>query len=191
LCYRLPINRLLSARHAGVLAPRAPAGQGTGGDQPVLAGNTYVFCAFCVFVIDSPLGGEDVTVINADILAQARELARDLRRQGREGDAGVVDALLRAAGEAGDAPRYLTTGEIGHRLGVSRQTVVNWIKKGMLPGVRLGGRLMVPAAVMERFARLEKILDDLDAEREPGEPGEIVELVGRGREDWAWAGEEE
>jgi excisionase family DNA binding protein len=67
-------------------------------------------------------------------------------------------------------------------MGVSRQTIVNWTKKGFLPGVRLGGRTMVPASAFDRFARIEGILDDLDAEREPGTPDEIVALVGRGHE---------
>ena len=128
-----------------------------------------------------------MAVLNVDTLTRARQLVQDLRRQGRDDDAQAVDALLRAATEQ-NTPRYLTTGEIGRRLGVSRQTVVNWIKQGLLPGVRMGSRLMVPAAVMNRFARLEKILDDLDAERAPGKPAEIVELVARGREHWTWPG---
>ena len=128
-----------------------------------------------------------MAVLNVDTLTRARQLVQDLRRQGRDDDAQAIDALLQAATEQ-DAPRYLTTGEVSRRLGVSRQTVVNWIKQGLLPGVRMGSRLMVPATVMKRFARLEKILDDLDAERAPGKPAEIVELVARGREHWTWPG---
>jgi excisionase family DNA binding protein len=95
-----------------------------------------------------------------------------------------------STGAAQDAPPYLTTGEVGRRLGVSRQTVANWIKHGLLPGVRMGSRLMVPATTLARFARLEKILDELDAEQEPGQPGEIIELVGRERASWTWAAKE-
>ncbi len=138
-----------------------------------------------------------MAILDANTLTRAQRLARDLRRQGRDDDAQTVDALLKTIDECGessaaaqDTPRYLTTGEVGQRLGVSRQTVVNWIKRGLLPGVRLGGRLMVPAAVMDRFSRLERILDDMDAEREPGQPSEIVELVRRGREGWTWPGKE-
>jgi excisionase family DNA binding protein len=37
-------------------------------------------------------------------------------------------------------PTYLTTGEAAQRLGVSAQTVVNWIDQGRLPAIRtLGG----------------------------------------------------
>ncbi len=84
--------------------------------------------------------------------------------------------------------QYLPIRKVGRRLGVSRQTVVNWVKQGLLPGMRLGTRLMVPATTMARFAQLEKILDEMDAEREPGQPDEIIELVGRERANWTWAG---
>jgi excisionase family DNA binding protein len=132
-----------------------------------------------------------MTALDIDTLARARQLAQDLRRQGRDEDTQAIDALLQAVteqvalpGAAQDAPPYLTTGEVGRRLGVSRQTVANWIKHGLLPGVRMGSRLMVPATTMVRFARLEKILDEVDAEREPGQPNEIIELVGRERASW-------
>ncbi len=138
-----------------------------------------------------------MTALDVDILTRARQLAQDLRRQGRDEDAQAIDALLQAVteqvastGTTQDAPPYLTTGEAGRRLGVSRQTVANWIKHGLLPGVRMGGRLMVPATTLARFARLEKILDDLDAEREPGQRDEIIERVGRERASWTWAGKE-
>ena len=132
-----------------------------------------------------------MATISTDILTRARELAHNLRQEGRDDDASTVDILLQAADKAEDTFQYLTTGEVGRRLGVSRQTIVNWIKNGVLPGARLGGRLMVPEKVMARFTRLEKILDDLDAEREPGKPDEIIALVGRGREHWTWQRKDE
>jgi excisionase family DNA binding protein len=138
-----------------------------------------------------------MAALDVDILTRARQLAQDLRRQSRDDDAQVVDALIQAVSEqvestsgAQDTPQYLTTGKVGRRLGVSRQTVVNWVKQGLLPGVRMGSRLMVPATAMSRFARLERILDDLDAEREPGKPAEIVELVAQGREHWTRPGKD-
>ncbi len=136
-----------------------------------------------------------MTALDVEVLTRARQLVQDLRRQGRDEDAKAIDALLQAVTEqvestsgAQDTPQYLTTGKVGRRLGVSRQTVVNWVKQGLLPGVRMGGRLMVPATVMSRFARLEKILDDLDTERAPSKPAEIIELAARGREHWTWPG---
>jgi excisionase family DNA binding protein len=132
-----------------------------------------------------------MAVISADTLVRARELAQDLRQEGRDNDAKTIDTLLQVVSQTQETPRYLTTTEIGRRLGVSRQTVVNWIKQGVLTGVRLGGRWMIPATVLARFEQLERVLDQLDSEREPGKPDEVIELVGRGRENWTWQGKAE
>ena len=136
-------------------------------------------------------GGTAMGTINTDTLARGRVLAQNLRQEGRVDDAQTVDALLQAVESNETVSPYLTTSQVGRRLGVSRQTVVNWIKKGLLPGIRLGGRMMVPQTTLERFARLEKLLDELDAEREPGQTEEIVELVGRGRKNWTWSNQED
>ena len=122
-----------------------------------------------------------MTVTNANLLNQGRTLARTLRREGRKEDAQTVDALLQVVDASEAEAKYLTTGQVAQRVGVSRQTVVNWIEKGVVPAIRLGGRRMIPASALARFARIERILDELDAERAPGKPDEIVELVGRGR----------
>ena len=124
--------------------------------------------------------------MSAEILDRGRDLARELRSEGRKADAQVVDALLKAAEVAEGKAPYLTTGQVARRVGISRQTVVNWVSQGLLPGVRLGGRTMIPVTVFERFARLEGILDEMDAERAPGEPDEVAAVVHRGREGWTW-----
>ncbi len=118
-------------------------------------------------------------------------MARDLRREGRRTDAQTVDALLQAiaidkVGEAEEPVPYLTTGEVAQRVGVSRQTVVNWVKKGLLPGVRLGGRTLVTSVALQRFAHLEGILNELDAERQPATSAEAAEAVRQTRKGWMW-----
>jgi excisionase family DNA binding protein len=126
-----------------------------------------------------------------ELIARGQTLANDLRREGREADAEVLQTLLSLA-ERDVAPgRYLTTGQVAARLGVSRQTVVNWIKRGVIPGARLGGRLVVPNRVLERFAPIEKLLDELDNERLPLSGEEAAELVGSDREGWQWQDHDE
>lgn len=44
----------------------------------------------------------------------------------------------------------LTVQETATALGVSRQTVYNWIKDGTVHGVRLGGAVRVPVAEIDR-----------------------------------------
>lgn len=121
-----------------------------------------------------------------ELIARGQTLANDLRREGREADAEVLQTLLSLA-ERDVAPgRYYTTGQVAARLGVSRQTVVNWIKRGVIPGARLGSRLVVPNRVLERFAPIEKLLDELDNERLPLSGEEAADVVGSNREGWQW-----
>jgi len=128
-----------------------------------------------------------MTTINSEILIRGRTLVQGLRQEGRRDEADTVAVLLRVAERVEQETQYLTTGQVAGRLGISRQTVVNWVKKERLPAIRLGGRLMVPATALAAFARIERILDELDTEREPGAPDEVIELVSRGREGWLWA----
>ena len=125
-----------------------------------------------------------MTAIPVDILARGRELAQSLRHEGRQDDALVIDTLVRAID---DSPPYFTTGEVARRLGVSRQTIVNWIKQGYLPGVRVGARMLVPASAFDRYAEFEEIFN---REKPALSPEEAAEIVGRGREKWTWVGKD-
>lgn len=127
-----------------------------------------------------------MTTISTDLLTRGRILAKNLRQEGRNKDAETVDTILQVVENITETPAYLTTGQVAQRLGVSRQTIVNWTRKEMLPGIRLGGRTMIPASALDRFANIEKLLDELDAEREPGTSDEVATLVSRGREHWTW-----
>lgn len=126
-----------------------------------------------------------MTTDNTELVDKGRLLVRALRREGRRNDAQTVDALLQAIEGSESAP-WLTTGQVAQRVGVSRQTVVNWVKKGILPGVRLGGRTLISPAALAQFAHLEGILDNLDAERTPATPAEAADATARTRQDWTW-----
>ncbi|HEX9596628.1 MAG TPA: helix-turn-helix domain-containing protein [Anaerolineales bacterium] len=134
-----------------------------------------------------------MAISDPKILDKGRTLVRTLRREGRRDEAQTVDALLQAVEAAprggnplGAPTPFLTTGEVAQRVGVSRQTVVNWVKKGLLDGVRLGGRTLIAPAALERFAQLEGILGNLDAERKPATPTEAAEAVTQTRKGRTW-----
>jgi excisionase family DNA binding protein len=129
------------------------------------------------------------------LMKRGKRLVRELQLEGRVGDAETVDALLaqlegepRTATSA--APRievpWLTTGEVAKRVGVSRQTVVNWVQRGILPGTRMGGRTLIAPAALADFVQLERILDDLDAERPALAPHEAAASVAQTRRGWTW-----
>src|SRR5688572_18743451 len=74
-----------------------------------------------------------------------REVAEQLARGGQAEEAEALEKVLAVATAALGEPqrRYLTTGQAAEILAVSRQTIVNWVKSGQMPGVRLGGRTLV------------------------------------------------
>ena len=125
---------------------------------------------------------------STNILLRSRRLAQDLRREGRMEDAAVVEQLVQNLEQQAARAPYATTGEIARQLGVSRQTVVNWIKRGYLPGVKLGGRLVVPSAELARVQEMARLLDVVDAEAPAASPAEIDSVTRDERDRWTWAG---
>jgi excisionase family DNA binding protein len=125
------------------------------------------------------------------LILQGLFLARDLRGEGRDSDADTVLALLQLVKEGYtqepvESLPYLTTGQVAQRIGVSRQTVVNWVKKGLLPGKRVGGRTLIAPTALQDFAKIERVLDALDAERPPLTPTEAAAQVRSSRKGWVW-----
>ena len=125
---------------------------------------------------------------DTNIFSRSKLLAQNLRQEGRVEDAEVVDALVQSLEQQPDRSRFATTGEVARQLGVSRQTVVNWIKRGFLPGVKLGGRLVVPVAELARAQEIARLLDIVDAEQPPATPEEIDNVLREERIGWTWIG---
>lgn len=132
-----------------------------------------------------------MALVSMNILQRSRRLAQDLRQEGRGEDADVVDALVQSAEKQAVHSQYATTGEVAQRLGVSRQTVVNWIKRGFLPGVKLGGRLVVPTVELAQVEVVARLLDSVDAQRPPATPEEIDRVSRNERDQWTWIGKDE
>ena len=127
---------------------------------------------------------------STNILLRSRRLVQDLRQEGRMEDAAVVEQLVQNLEQQAARAPFATTGEIAKQLGVSRQTVVNWIKRGYLPGVKLGGRLVVPAAELGRVQKMARLLDVVDAEAPAAGPEEIDSAACDERDRWTWAGKD-
>jgi excisionase family DNA binding protein len=111
-------------------------------------------------------------MISSRTLSLARETAKDLRSRGDTEKAQAIEALVDASARESIAPiDFLTTTEAGEILGVTGQTIKNWIRDGRIEGFRIGGRFMVPRNAVADYVRragasldLEEVSDDEAAE---------------------------
>ena len=83
-------------------------------------------------------------------LRRVRDHVAELRQAGRPEDAEAIDFVRelaeRVLAERDVSPSrgLLTTGQAALALGLSDQTVRNWVAAGRLPGVKRGTRTMIP-----------------------------------------------
>ncbi len=124
------------------------------------------------------------------VLSRGKALAQSLRQEGRVEDAQLVDELAQVVERQTQSTQYATTGQVAQRLGVSRQTVVNWIRRGLMPGIQLGGRLVVPVAELGRIDEIARLLDVVDIERPPATPEEVDAALRNERNQWKWIGKD-
>jgi excisionase family DNA binding protein len=99
-----------------------------------------------------------------------QQTVRELYAQGQAERARAVEAVLSqalAGREPTGSPRseYLTTGQAARALGVSLQTIKNWVAAGHLRAVRLGGRLLVPRGAIQ--ANLDQLREAQQQARPP------------------------
>ncbi|MDQ2827819.1 MAG: helix-turn-helix domain-containing protein [Chloroflexota bacterium] len=71
----------------------------------------------------------------------------------------------------------LTSTEVGDLVGVTGQTIKNWVKEGRMKAYRIGSRIMVPREVVEAYVRSAGESLDLD----DCSPEEAVRLVNEAR----------
>src|SRR5947207_15287871 len=89
-------------------------------------------------------------------LRRVRAHIEELRRDGRDEDAEAVGFVRDLAEQALAARRpnqqreLLTTGEAAVALGISDQTVRNWVAAGRLPAVKRGVRTMIRRATVRK-----------------------------------------
>lgn len=117
-------------------------------------------------------------MITEATLTIARKTATELRQRGEIEQAQVIEALVDAArDEALPSLDLLTTTQAGDLIGVTGQTIKNWVREGKLTGYRVGGRAMLPAEVVADYVNRARGSLDLD----PLSDVEAAELVAEGR----------
>jgi len=117
-------------------------------------------------------------MITEQTLSTARQTAAELRQRGEIDRAAAIEALVEAArDEAVPALDLLTTSETGELLGVTGQTIKNWVRAGRLAGYRVGGRIMIPKEAVAAY--LTQARQSLDLEEISDD--EAARLVAEGR----------
>ncbi|MGZ3674111.1 MAG: helix-turn-helix domain-containing protein [Ktedonobacterales bacterium] len=119
------------------------------------------------------------------LIDKAMDMQRRLAEQGAIEDASIVEQLvteLTAAQPKTERPYYTVT-EAADLIGVSGQTVKNWISRGMLKGYRLGGRIVIPRTELDDYRPIAEALKGIDPV--PSDE-EIVDLVRSGRRKFVW-----
>lgn len=119
------------------------------------------------------------------LIDKAMDMKRRLAEQGATEDASIVEQLvseLTAVQPKTERP-YYTVSEAADLIGVSGQTVKNWISRGMLKGYRLGGRIVIPRAELDDYLPMAQALKGIDPV--PSDE-EIVDIVRSGRRKFVW-----
>ena len=78
---------------------------------------------------------------------------------------------------------YYTVSEAAELVGVSGQTIKNWISRDMLKGYRLGGRIVIPRPELDDYRPIAEAFQGLDPE--PTDQ-EIAEEIRAGRRRFVW-----
>ena len=102
-------------------------------------------------------------MISREMLQIAKRTAEELRLRGEHEWAEEIEALLEAAHEE-PVPSLdlLTSTQAGDLLGVTGQTIKNWVRHGHLVGYRVGGRIMIPKEVITEYVRRARESLDLE-----------------------------
>ena len=119
------------------------------------------------------------------LVGKALEMQRRLEEQGAAEDAEIVEQLVSAL--ASSRPKrerpYYTVSEAAELVGVSGQTIKNWISRGVLKGYHLGGRVVIPRTELDDYrtmAEASKGIEPLPSR------DEVVEAVRTGRRPFIW-----
>lgn len=117
-------------------------------------------------------------MITQETLEIAKATAEDLRRRGEHEQAQAIEALVEAAREeAVPSLDLLTSAQAGDLLGVTGQTIKNWVRQGRLTGYRVGGRIMIPKQAVVDYVRRARSSLDLEEIADV----EAAQLVTEGR----------
>ncbi len=124
------------------------------------------------------------------LMERALDAQRRLEAQGLRDEARVMLDLIAEvqALQPQSERQFYTTPEAGRLIGVTPQTIKNWVARGLLAGYRLGGRIVIPRAALDEYRELGAAMRAID----PLPPiEEIVRDIRAGRRPVKWPASED
>ena len=124
------------------------------------------------------------------LVGHARDAQRTLIERGMVAEAQIIEDLVNELATLSPQIRkgFYTAPQAASIIGVSSQTIKNWVARGILQGYKLGGRVIIPLTAVESYrmlASLSKGIEPLPAQ------DELVEEIRRGRRPIEWPRETE
>lgn len=119
------------------------------------------------------------------LIERALDAQRRLEAQGLRDEARVMLDLMAEvqALQPKSKRQFYTTAEAGRLVGVTPQTIKNWVARGLLAGYRLGGRIVIPRAALDGYREVGAAMQAI----EPLPPvEEIVRDIRAGRRPVTW-----
>ncbi len=119
------------------------------------------------------------------LIEEAQGAQQRLADQGLLQEAQIIAELVKelTALSPQTTKAFYTTSEAAHIIGVTAQTIKNWVARGIIKGYRLGGRIVIPADVVDAYRPLADAARSIDPlpSRE-----ELIEAIQRGRRPVQW-----
>jgi excisionase family DNA binding protein len=111
------------------------------------------FCTFGTY--DNRLERSPGVALSRSDAETIRAVVLRLRAEHADREAAAIERLMQQAVGSPDTTAaldgYMTTGEAAGLIGVTLQTVKNWVGRGRLVGSRVGGRTLVTRASVQAF----------------------------------------
>lgn len=114
-------------------------------------------------------------------MATVKDLAEELKSQGRYEEADVLDALVEMLALPGG---YYTSDEVAKKLNVPPEVILILVQKGVLQGILVRNGVLIPKSELARFEETETLSRELDSLLANYTQDDIRHLVKEARREW-------
>ncbi len=114
-------------------------------------------------------------------MAMVEDLAKELKLEGRQKEADALDALVEMLSLPGG---YYSSEEVAQKLNVSPEVVLLLVEKGILQGILVRDKVLIPQLELARYEETETLSQELDSLLANYAQDDIRHLVKEARREW-------